>query len=209
VIENYPESQVEEMEAVNNPEDTSMGTRRVPFSRDLYIEQDDFQEIPQKKFFRLAPGQEVRLRYAYIIKCTDVIKNDDGEVVELRCTYDPDTRSGTGVSDRKVKGTIHWVSAGHAIEAEVRLYNHLFTGPDPSEVDEGEDWKSKVDLQSLQVLTGQVEPSLKETRPGEPYQFERLGYFCMDSVDSSKDKPVFNRTETLRDTWAKIAKQSK
>jgi len=208
VIENYPEGLIEEMEAVNNPEDTSMGTRKVPFSHQLYIEQDDFQEIPQKKFFRLTPDQEVRLRYAYIIKCTDVIKNDAGEIVELRCTYDPDTRSGSGTSDRKVKGTIHWVAASHAIEAEVRLYDHLFTSLNPSEVDEDDDWKNNVDPQSLQVLTGKLEPSLvAAAEPGEPYQFERLGYFCMDSADSTKDKPVFNRTEILRDTWAKIAKQ--
>ena len=207
VIENYPESHVEETEAVNNPEDASMGTRKVPFSRELYIEQDDFQEMPHKKFFRLTPGQEVRLRYAYIIKCTDVIKNDDGKIVELRCTYDPDTRSGSGTSDHKVKGTIHWVSANHAVEAEVRLFDHLFTSTDPSEVDEGEDWKSNIDPQSLEILMGQMEPSLMAAEPGELYQFERLGYFCVDSADSAKDKPVFNRTVTLRDTWAKIAKQ--
>ena len=209
VIENYPEGQVEEMEAVNNPEDASMGTRKVPFSRELFIEQDDFQEMPHKKFFRLAPDREVRLRYAYIIKCADVIRNNAGEIVELRCTYDPETRSGTGTSDRKVKGTIHWVSANHAVEAEVRLYDNLFTSPDPSEVEEGEDWKSNTNPQSLEVLTGQMEPSLMAAKPGEPYQFERLGYFCVDSAGFTEDKPVFNRTVTLRDTWAKIANQSK
>ncbi len=209
VIQNYPEGQVEEMEAINNPEDASMGTRKVPFSRELYIEQDDFQEEPHKKFFRLAPGREVRLRYAYIIKCVDVIKDEKGEITELRCTYDPETRSGSGTSDRKVKGTIHWVSANHATEAEVRLYDHLFTQPDPSEVSEGQDWKGTVNPDSLEVLTGKLEPSLANTKPGEPYQFERLGYFCVDGVDSADGKPIFNRTVTLRDTWAKIAKQGK
>jgi len=206
VIENYPEGYTEEIDAVNNPEDPAMGSRKVPFCRELYIEQDDFQEIPHKKFFRLAPNREVRLRYAYIIKCTDVIKNDTGKIVELRCTYDPETRSGTGTSDRKVKGTIHWVSANHAAEAKVRLYDHLFTSPNPSEVEEGEDWKNNTNPRSLEVLTGQVEPSLTVAKSGELYQFERLGYFCVDSADSAEDKPVFNRIVTLRDTWAKIAK---
>ncbi|MBI1894138.1 MAG: glutamine--tRNA ligase/YqeY domain fusion protein [Candidatus Rokubacteria bacterium] len=202
VIENYPEGKVEEMEGVNNPEDSSMGTRRLPFSRILYIEQDDFRESPPPKYFRLAPGAEVRLRYAYIVKCTGVLKErSTGEIVEVRCTYDPATIGGDA-KGRKVKGTIHWVSAAHAVEAEVRLYDHLFLKPRP---DEEEDWKTCLNPDSLQVLTGcKLEPSLKGDAPGSRYQFERQGYFCVDSKDSRPGHPVFNRTVGLRDTWAKI-----
>jgi len=204
VIENHPEGKVEEMEAVNNPEDPSMGTRRLPFSRILYIEQDDFRESPPPRYFRLAPGAEVRLRYAYIVKCTGVIKDPNtGEIVEVRCTYDPATVGGDA-KGRKVKGTIHWVSAAHAGEAEVRLYDHLFVKPRP---DEEEDWKAGLNPDSLQVLTGcKLEPSLKGAAPGSRYQFERQGYFCVDSKDSRPGHLVFNRTVGLRDTWAKIEK---
>jgi glutaminyl-tRNA synthetase len=206
VIENYPEDQVEEMDAVNNPEDASMGTRKVPFSRVLYIERDDFREDPPKKFFRLAPGREVRLMHAYYITCTDVIKNENGEVVELRCTYDPETRGGSSLDGRKVKGTLHWVSAAHALDAEVRLYDRLLTKPDPYDVEEGQDFTANINPNSLEVLTTcKVEPFLAGATPGNRYQFLRQGYFCVD-LDSSADKLVFNRTVSLRDTWAKIEK---
>ncbi|MFP4641050.1 MAG: glutamine--tRNA ligase/YqeY domain fusion protein [Chloroflexota bacterium] len=206
VIENYPEDQVEEMDAVNNPEDSSMGTRKVPFSRVLYIERDDFREDPPKKFFRLAPGREVRLRYAYIIKCVDVVKDEKtGEVIELRCTYDPETRGGSTQDGRKVKGTIHWVSAAHALEAEARLYDHLFTNPDPDDTESG-DFRDSLNPDSLDIITCLVEPSLAEAKPENRYQFERIGYFCVD-MHSPDGKPVFNRTTRLRDTWAKIEKQ--
>ena len=206
VIENYPEGQVEELEAVNNPEDPTMGTRRVPFSGELYIEQEDFREEPPKGFFRLSPGREVRLRYAYIIKCEKVIKDPDtGTVTELRCTYDPDTKSGSSQSKRKVKATIHWVSATHAIGAEVRLYDHLFTKEDLDDIPEGSDWLANINPKSLERLTGsRVEPLLAKAKGGERYQFERLGYFSVDSADSSPGSLVFNRTVTLRDTWAKM-----
>ncbi len=208
VIENYPEGQVEMMEAINNPEDESMGTRQVPFSRVLYIERDDFREDPPRKYFRLAPGREVRLRYAYFIKCVDVIKDPEtGEVVELRCTYDPETRGGYAPDGRKVRGTIHWVSAQHAQDAEVRLYDRLFNKPNPAEVEEGQDFTANLNPDSLQVLTGcKVEPSLAGAEPGRIYQFERKGYFCVDAVDSSPEHLVFNRTVSLRDTWKKIEK---
>jgi glutaminyl-tRNA synthetase len=206
VIENYPEGQAEELEAVNNPEDPTMGTRKVPFSRELYIEQEDFREEPPKGFFRLSPGREVRLRYAYIIKCEKVIKDPDtGTVTELRCSYDPDTKSGSSQSKRKVKATIHWVSATHAIGAEARLYDHLFTREDLDDIPEGSDWLANINPKSLERLTGcRVEPLLAKAKGGERYQFERLGYFCVDSVDSSPTALVFNRTVTLRDTWAKM-----
>jgi glutaminyl-tRNA synthetase len=205
VIENYPDELVEEMEAVNNPEDPSAGTRNVPFSREIYIEKNDFREDPPKKYFRLAPGREVRLRYGYFITCREAIKNDAGEVVELRCTYDPESRGGRSPDGRKVRGTIHWVSAPHAVDAEVRLYDHLFTKADPTETDEGKDFKSNLNPDSLEVLRGcKVEPGLAGGKPGEYYQFERMGYFCVDSVDAQSDKLIFNRTVTLRDTWAKI-----
>ncbi|RLG23671.1 glutamine--tRNA ligase [Methanosarcinales archaeon] len=208
VIVNFPENKVEEMVAINNPEDKSMGTRKVPFSRVLYIEREDFREDPPKKFFRLAPGREVRLRYAYIIKCVDVIKDKKtGEITELHCTYDPETRSGAAKSNRKVKGTLHWVSAAQAIKAEVRLYDRLFTIPNPEDIKDGEDLKRYLNPKSLEVLTScYVEPSLAKAAPGNRYQFERLGYFCVDSVDSTKEKLVFNRIVPLRDTWAKIEK---
>ena len=211
IIDNYPEKQQEELDAVNNPEDPGMGTRKIPFSRVLYIERDDFREDPPKKFFRLAPGREVRLRYAYIIKCVDFVKDTTtGEVTEVHCTFDLDTKSGSPNAARKVKGTIHWVSAEHSIEAEVRLYDHLFVKPDPENVEEGDDWKSALDPNSLETLTScRVEPGLADAGPGDRYQFERQGYFCVDSVDSSKGALVFNRIVSLRDTWAKIEKAQK
>jgi glutaminyl-tRNA synthetase len=206
VIDNFPEGQVEEVEAVNNPEDASMGTRKVPFSRVLYIERDDFREDPPKKFFRLSPGNEVRLRYAYIIKCVDVVKDANGEIVELHCTYDPTTRSGS--SGRSVKGTLHWVSAADAVDAEVRIYDRLFSVEDPGSGADG-DWKSQLNPDSLKVLSGcKLEPGMASATPGMRYQFERMGYFCVDP-DSAKGKLVFNRTVSLRDTWAKIEKSQK
>jgi glutaminyl-tRNA synthetase len=209
VIDNYPEDKVEELDCVNNPEDPSMATRKVPFSRVLYLEQGDFREEPHKKYFRLAPGREVRLRYAYFIKCVDVIKDEKGKVVELHCTYDPKTRGGDAPDGRKVKATLHWVSADHALKAKVRLYDRLFTKANPNEVEEGKDFTSNVNSESLDVLTScQIEPSLKDAVPGNRYQFERLGYFCVDP-DSSKNLLVFNRTVSLRDTWAKIEKRLK
>ena len=211
VIDNYPETQVEELEAVNNPEDPSKGMRKVPFSRVLYIEREDFREDPPKQYYRLAPGREVRLRYAYIIKCVDVVKDaETGEVAELRCVFDPDTKSGSAMSGRKVKGTIHWVSAAHSREAQVRLYDHLFVRPDPEDVEEGSDWKSTLNPNSLLTLAScRVEPGLAGAGPGNRYQFERLGYFCVDSVDSSEGALVFNRIVPLRDSWAKIEKAQK
>ena len=208
VIDNYPEDQTEEMEAVNNPEDASMGTRKVPFSKVLYIEREDFHETPPKKFFRLAPGREVRLRYAYYVTCVGVVKDEQtGEVVEIRCTYDPATRGGGSPDGRRVKATLHWVSAAHAIPAEVRLYDHLFGQADPDDVPEGEDFTAALNPHSLETLTScQVEPSLAGAEAGSRYQFERQGYFCADA-DTTPDRLVFNRTVPLRDTWAKIAKQ--
>ncbi|HIJ52747.1 MAG TPA: glutamine--tRNA ligase/YqeY domain fusion protein [Planctomycetes bacterium] len=206
VIENYPEGQVEELEAINNPEDASAGTRKVPFSRELYIEREDFMEEPPKKFYRLAPGREVRLRYAYFITCTEVVKDSNGEAVELRCTYDPSTRGGDAPDGRKVKSTLHWVSAGHSLPAEVRLYEHLFSRENPDDAGGGEDFKSNLNPNSLQILSScRVEPSLGQAKPGSRYQFERLGYFCVAS-ESCEGKLVFNRTVTLRDRWAKIQK---
>jgi glutaminyl-tRNA synthetase len=211
VIDNYPQGQAEDMDAVNNPEDPAAGTRKVPFSRELYIERDDFMEDPPKKFYRLAPGREVRLRYAYFVTCTDVVKDANGQIVELHCTYDPATRGGDAPDGRKVRSTLHWVSADHALPAEVRLYDHLFTKEDPDDVPEGQDFKSNLNPNSLEVLTDcKVEPCLKDATPLSRYQFERLGYFCTDP-DSSSGKLIFNRTATLRDPWAKIqkAKQKK
>ena len=206
VIDNYPEGQVEEMEAVNNPEDASMGTRQVPFSRVLYIEQDDFREDPPKQYFRLSPGREVRLRYGYFITCTGVVKNDQGEVIELHCTYDPATRGGNAPDGRKVKSTIHWVSAAHAVDAEVRLYDRLFTRENPNDESEGKDFIAYLNPNSLEVAQGcKLERSLAGAAHGSRYQFERLGYFCVDP-DSTLEKPVFNRTVALLDTWAKIEK---
>ena len=209
VIDNYPDDLVEEMEAVNNPEDESMGTRRVPFSKVLYIEQDDFREDPPKQFFRLAPGREVRLRYGYLITCNSVVKDANGNLVELHCTYDPATRGGTTPDGRKVKSTIHWVSAAHALDSEVRLYENLFTKENPNEVEEGQEFTANLNPRSLEVLTGgKVEPSLRDALPGTRYQFERLGYFCVDP-DSASGKLVLNRTISLRDTWSKIQRRDK
>jgi glutaminyl-tRNA synthetase len=207
VIDNYPEGQVEEVEAVNNPEDPAMGTRQVPFSRVLYIEQEDFREEPPPKYYRLAPGREVRLRYAYFVKCVGVVKDErTGEVVELHCTYDPATRGGDAPDGRKVKATLHWVSAAHALPAEARLYERLFLQPNPYDVPDGADFKSTLNPNSLETLsTCCVEPSLAAAAPGDRYQFERQGYFCVDP-DSSAGKLVFNQTVALRDTWAKIEK---
>jgi glutaminyl-tRNA synthetase len=205
VIENYPEGQTEDVEAVNNPEDPAAGTRRIPFSRVLYIEQDDFMETPPKKFFRLSPGTEVRLRYAYILKCERVVKDASGAITELRCTYDPESLSGSTAS-RRVKGTIHWVSAGHAADAEVRLYDRLFKSEDPGE--NGRDPLDDLNPDSLERITGaKVEPALASASAGARYQFERQGYFCADP-DSRTGKPVFNRTVTLKDTWAKIQRRA-
>jgi len=208
VITNYPEGEDERLEAINNPEDPDAGTRRIPFSRELYIERDDFREDPPKKFFRLAPGREVRLRYAYFVTCQEVVKDEaTGEIVELRCTYDPATRGGDAPDGRKVKSTLHWVSAGHALATEVRLYDHLFTKPDPDDGRDGSTFKDHLNPGSLEVLTRCfVEPGLADAAPGDRFQFERLGYFCVDARDSRPDSLVFNRTVTLRDTWAKIEK---
>jgi glutaminyl-tRNA synthetase len=210
VIDNYPEGQVEEFDAVNNPEDAGAGARKIPFSKVLYIEQDDFRENPPKDYFRLAPGREIRLRYAYFIKCVGVKKDDkSGEAIELHCTYDPATRGGNAPDNRKVKATIHWVSAAHALPVEVRLYDHLFTKPDPDDVAEGEDYKANLNPHSLVTLTDcRIEPSLASAQAGERFQFERLGYFCVDA-DSKVGALVFNRTVTLRDTWAKIESAQK
>src|SRR5581483_6825254 len=209
VIENYPETQVEELEAVNNPEEPSAGTRKVPFSRELYIEQDDFREVPPPKYYRLSPGQEVRLRYAYFITCTAVVKNDMGEVTEIRCRYDPATRGGNAPDGRKVKSTIHWVSAAKALDGEVRVYENLFSKPNPNETVEGQDFTANLNPNSLQLISrAKVEPSLAGAAAGTRYQFERLGYFCVDP-DSASGKLVFNRTVALKDTWAKIEKGQK
>jgi len=206
VLENYPDGQVEYLDAVNNPEDPAMGTRKVPFSKVIYIEQDDFREVPPPKYYRLSPGREVRLRWAYLITCREVVKDATGQVVELRCSYDPATRGGNTPDGRKVKGTIHWVSAAHAVPAEVRLYDHLLSIPYPDELPEQENWLHYLNPHSLQVLTGcMVEPSLANARPGDRFQFERLGYFCVDP-DSRPGHLVFNRTVMLKDTWAKIEK---
>jgi glutaminyl-tRNA synthetase len=211
VIDNYPEDQEEELDAVNNPEDASMGTRKIPFSRVLYIEKEDFREDPPKKWFRLAPGQEVRLKHAYYITCTDVIKDErTGEVVELHCTYDPESRGGWTKDERRVKGTLHWVSSAHSFPVEVRLYDYLFTAENPGGAEEGSDFKSSLNPDSLDILSAcQAEPSLKDAEPGTRYQFLRQGYFCVDTADSAPDALVFNRTATLRDTWAKIEKALK
>jgi glutaminyl-tRNA synthetase len=207
VIDNYPAGQVEQLTAVNNPEDPAAGTRQVPFSRVLYIEREDFREDPPKKYFRLSPGAEVRLRYAYLIRCTDWVRDPaTGEVVEVHATYDPATRGGDAPDGRKVRGTVHWVSASHALDAEVRLYDHLFSTPQP---DAEEDWKAVLDPDSLERLTGcKAEPSLAGAAPGSRYQFERNGYFCADPVDSRPDALVFNRTVPLRDSWAKIERSA-
>jgi glutaminyl-tRNA synthetase len=210
VIDNYPEDLVEEMEAINNPEDLSAGTRQVPFSRVLYIEREDFREDPPRRFWRLAPGREVRLRYAYFVTCVGVVKDEDtGEVVELHCTYDPATRGGDAPDGRKVRGTLHWVSAAHALQAEVRLYDRLFANPDPDDVPEGQDFTANLNPNSLETLAEcYLEPSLAGATPGSRFQFERRGYFCVDP-DSTQEAAVYNRTLALRDTWAKIEKSQK
>lgn len=206
VITNYPEGQTDELEAVNNPEDPTAGIRKVPFSRVLYIEQEDFMEVPAPKYYRLSPGKEVRLRYGYYVKCENVVKDADGRVTEIHCTYDPETRGGSAPDGRKVKATIHWVSAAHAVKAEVRLYNHLFTRPDPNSDDEGKTFVDYINPESLQTLPEcYIEPSIKGAQPGARYQFERLAYFCVDP-DSTSEKVVFNRTVSLKDDWAKIQK---
>jgi glutaminyl-tRNA synthetase len=210
VIENYPEGKVEEVEAENNPEDPGMGTRKLPFSRVLYVEKDDFRETPPPKWFRLAPGREVRLKHAYYITCTGVVKDDKGVAVELRCTYDPETRGGWSKDGRSVKGTLHWVSAPHASDVEARLYDNLFLKENPAEDPDGSDFTAHINPSSLEVLTGcTVEPDLASAKAGEKFQFLRQGYFCADPVDSKPGRPVFNRTATLRDTWAKIEKTQK
>jgi glutaminyl-tRNA synthetase len=207
VITNYPEGQAEELDAINNPEDPSAGARKVPFGRVVYIEEDDFRETPPPKYFRLFPGNEVRLRYAYFVKCTDVIKDANGHVVEVHCTYDPATRGGDSPTGRKVKSTIHWVSAQHAVDAEVRLYEHLFKTSDPEDVPEGQDWKVNLNPNSLEVIgEAKVEPSLRDAPAGEKYQFERLGYFSVDP-DGKPGRPVFNRAVSLKDSWAKEEKK--
>jgi len=209
VIDNYPDDQVDDLDAVNNPEDPSAGSRKVPFSKVIYIERDDFMETASKDFFRLAPGKEVRLRWAYFVKCVSAVKDADGTVTEVHCTYDPATKGGDAPDGRKVKGTIHWVSAKHAIDAEVRLYDHLFTKPDPDDVPEGQDYRVNVNPKSLEVLPGcKLEPSLASMNVGDRCQFERLGYFCVDR-DSKPGSPVFNRAVTLRDAWAKLQQKKK
>ncbi|HZO88235.1 MAG TPA: glutamine--tRNA ligase/YqeY domain fusion protein [Chthonomonadaceae bacterium] len=208
VLVNYPEGETEELDVINNPEDPDAGTRKVPFARELYIERDDFREDPPPKFYRLAPGREVRLRNAYFIKCVEVVKDASGAVTELRCTYDPQTRGGDAPDGRKVKATLHWVAAPTAVRAEIRVYEHLFLKPDPDDVEPGQTYLDNLNPDSLRVVSGFVEPSIATAAPGTRYQFERLGYFCVDT-DSAPDKPVFNRTVTLRDTWAKIEKTSR
>ena len=207
VLVNYPEDLTEELDAVNNPEDPSAGTRKVPFCRELYIERDDFMETPPKKFFRMTPGQEVRLRYAYIIKCEKVVKDGEGNITEVHCTYDPATRGGDAPDGRKIKGTIHWVSARHALPAQVRLYDALFTLRAPEDVEEGRDYKENINPASLETVNAYCEPTLKNAAPGSRFQFERLGYFYADPKDSKPGVPVFNRTVTLRDTWGKMGKK--
>ncbi len=209
VIDNYPEGQIREFDAVNNPEDPQSGSRKIPFGRELYIEEDDFRETPPPKYFRLAPGTEVRLKFACYVKCTGVVKNEAGTVTEVHCTYDPETIGGWSKDGRKVKGTIHWVSAAHALDAEVRLYEQLFTVEDLDAASDGRDYKEFLNPASLEVLTGcKVEPSVTDMEPGSVMQFERIGYFCTDNVDFRSDRPVFNRTVTLKDTWAKIEKNA-
>ena len=209
VIDNYPEGQVEMMDAINNPEDASKGSRQVPFSRELFIEQDDFREVPPKGYYRLSPGKEVRLRYGYLVTCKSVVKDATGNVVEVHCTYDPATRGGNTPDGRKVKSTLHWVSAGHAIEGEVRIYDNLFNVEDPNQTPEGQEFTVNLNPNSLQIVAGaKLEPCLKDATAGGRYQFERLGYFCVDK-DSTPEHLIFNRTVALRDTWAKVEKKSK
>ena len=206
IIDNYPEDLSEELTAINNPEDESAGTRKIPFSKVIYIEKDDFMEEPPGKFYRLAPGREVRLRYAYFIKCESVVKDDEGNITEVHCTYDPQTKGGDAPDGRKVKATLHWVSEKHSIPAEVRLYDHLFGVENPYKAEEGGNFKDNLSPDSLKILKDcRLEPSLQNVKPGDLYQFERIGYFCAD-IDSTKEKIIFNRTVTLKDEWAKIKK---
>jgi glutaminyl-tRNA synthetase len=208
VLVDWPAERVETFEAVNNPEDPEAGSRPVPFGREIWIERDDFMEEPPKKFFRLAPGREVRLRWAYVVRCVEVVKDAAGEVVEVRCTHDPATRGGGTPDGRRVQGTLHWVSAAHAVDGVVRLYAHLFPQADPENVPEGADWIAQVDPGSLDVVpSAKLEPMLADVPPGTPVQFERVGYFAADLVDHQPGRPVFNRTATLRDTWAKVQRQ--
>jgi glutaminyl-tRNA synthetase len=209
VVTNYPEGQSEFFDAINNPEDPSMGVRKVPFTRELYIERDDFMEDPPRRFYRLAPGREVRLRYACLVTCTDVVKDAGGNIMEVHCTYDPDSRGGNAPDGRRVPGTIHWVSATHGMPLEVRLYENLFVDPAPASAaaETGSDFTELLSLDSLSNVSAVAEPALADARPGDRYQFERLGYFCADAVDSQPQKPVFNRTVTLRDSWARINRQ--
>jgi glutaminyl-tRNA synthetase len=209
VVTNYPEGQCEFFDAINNPEDPSMGVRKVPFTRELYIERDDFMEDPPRRFYRLAPGREVRLRYACLVTCTDVVKDAGGNIMEVHCTYDPDSRGGNAPDGRRVPGTIHWVSATHGMPLEVRLYENLFVDPAPASAaaETGSDFTELLSLDSLSNVSAVAEPALADARPGDRYQFERLGYFCADAVDSQPQKPVFNRTVTLRDSWARINRQ--
>jgi glutaminyl-tRNA synthetase len=207
VIENYPDGQVEMMEALNNPEDPDAGNRQIPFSKEVYIERDDFMENPPKKYFRLSPGAEVRLKHAYYVTCTDVIKDENGEITEIRCKYDPESRGGGTPDNRRVLGTLHWVSVPHAVDAEIRLYDHLFIKPNP---EEDPDFRVNINPESVEILKGcKVEPGLKTAKVGDFFQFLRQGYFCVDRIDSSEDHPVFNRTTGLKDSWAKIAKKGK
>ncbi len=208
IIDNYPDGQTEELEAINNPEDPAAGTRKVPFGKVLYIEQDDFRETPPPKYYRLFPGNEVRLRYAYYVRCTSVEKDAQGNVIAIHCTHDPATRGGDSPDRRRVKATIHWVSAAHALDAEVRLYDHLFANPDPDDVPQGQDWRANLNPKSLEIVQARVEPSVKDAKANEKFQFERLGYFSVDQ-DSSGGKLVFNRAVTLKDTWAKVEKKQK
>ena len=208
IIDNYPVGQVEQLEAINNPEDAEAGIRTIPFSRELYIEQEDFQEEPHRKFFRLAPGREVRLKHAYIIKCEEIVKDEMGNILEIHCSYDPQTKSGDAQSNRKVKGTLHWVSVTNSIEAEVRLYDRLFVKANPDDVEEGADFKLNLNPQSLEIKSARVEPGLLEAQPGDRFQFLRRGYFCVDIKDSTPEKLVFNRTVPLRDSWARIEKMN-
>jgi glutaminyl-tRNA synthetase len=208
VITNYPQGQVEQLDAINNPEDPAAGTRKVPFSRTIYIEQEDFAEVPPPKYFRLFPGNEVRLRYAYFVRCTNVVKDASGNIAEVQCTYDPATRGGETPPDgRKVKGTIHWVDASSSIDAEVRLYDHLFSKPDPEDVPEGQDWKANLNSKSLEVVQAKVEPSMAGAEVGTKVQFERLGYFSVDP-DSATGKLVLNRAVSLKDSWGKEVKKT-
>ena len=205
VVTNYEEGKTEEFECINNPENPDAGTRKVPFSKVLYIDRDDFMENPPKKYYRLSPGTEVRLRYSYLIKCEEVVKDAEGNITELRCTYDPQSGNGSSSDGRRVKGVIHWVSAQHAVEAEIRLFDTLFTKEDPNDVEEGQTYLDNLNPASMVKTTGYLEPSLKEAKAGDKFQFERVGYFCVDT-DSTPEHPVFNRTVTLKDSWAKMNK---